>query len=196
MDHVGAIRLISKDASLIPQQAEAVRSLIHQRHHITPPEEDDFRLITPTVIAQLVKGSAGTLSILLIALAALSLFVGGVVMMNILLISVAERTKEIGVKMAMGARRGWITAPVVLESLLYTLLGGAIGLIMAMGAVVLLDQMPTEGNDALEMIGKPTLSLHIGLAAAAILGFIGLMAGYFPARRAASINPAETLRYE
>ena len=84
----------------------------------------------------------------------------------------------------------------VLESLLYTLLGGATGLIMAIGAVMLLDQMPTEGNEALEMIGKPTLSLSISLASAAILGFIGLMAGYFPARRAASINPAETLRYE
>ena len=127
---------------------------------------------------------------------ALTLIVGGVGVANIMYAVVKERTKEIGIKMAMGARRGWITAPVVLESLLYTLLGGATGLIMAIGAVMLLDQLPTEGNEALEMIGKPTLSLSIGLASAAILGFIGLMAGYFPARRAASINPAETLRYE
>jgi putative ABC transport system permease protein len=109
---------------------------------------------------------------------------------------VKERTKEIGVKMALGARQGWITGPIVLESLLYTLLGGAGGLIMAVGVIILLEQLPTEGNEALTMIGTPTLSLSIGLISASILGLIGLMAGYFPARRAASINPAETLRYE
>jgi putative ABC transport system permease protein len=127
---------------------------------------------------------------------ALTLIVGGVGVANIMYAVVKERTKEIGVKMALGARRGWVTGPIVLESLLYALLGGAVGLIMAVAVIILLEQLPTEGNDALEMIGTPTLSLSIGLVSAAILGFIGLMAGYFPARRAASINPAETLRYE
>jgi putative ABC transport system permease protein len=127
---------------------------------------------------------------------ALTLIVGGVGVANIMYAVVKERTKEIGVKMALGARRGWVTGPIVLESLLYALLGGAAGLIMAVAVIFLLGQLPTEGNDALEMIGTPTLSLSIGLVSAAILGFIGLIAGYFPARRAASINPAETLRYE
>ncbi len=127
---------------------------------------------------------------------ALTLIVGGVGVANIMYAVVKERTKEIGVKMALGARRGWVTGPIVLESLLYALLGGAAGLVMAVAVILLLEQLPTEGNDALEMIGTPILSLSIGLVSAAILGFIGLMAGYFPARRAASINPAETLRYE
>ena len=127
---------------------------------------------------------------------ALTLIVGGVGVANIMYAVVKERTKEIGVKMALGARRGWVTGPIVLESLLYALLGGAAGLVMAVAVIFLLGQLPTEGNDALEMIGTPTLSLSIGLVSAAILGFIGLIAGYFPARRAASINPAETLRYE
>jgi putative ABC transport system permease protein len=89
-----------------------------------------------------------------------------------------------------------VTWPIVLEGMMYTVLGGAIGLIMAMGIIILLDQIPTEGNEALAMLGKPTLSIPIGVVSAAILGVIGLVAGYFPARRAASINPAETLRYE
>jgi putative ABC transport system permease protein len=127
---------------------------------------------------------------------ALTLIVGGVGVANIMYAVVKESTREIGVKMSLGARRGWITGPIVLESLLYALLGGAAGLIMAVAIIFFLEQIPTEGNDALTMIGTPTLSLSIGLTSAAILGFIGLMAGYFPARRAASINPAETLRYE
>ena len=162
-------------------------------------DPEDERVFSVWDTVEMFKGMRNVLigiQLFLGIIGALTLIVGGVGVANIMYAVVKERTKEIGIKMAMGARRGWITAPVVLESLLYTLLGGATGLIMAMGAVVLLGQIPTEGNDALEMIGKPTLSLHIGLASAAILGFIGLTAGYFPARRAASINPAETLRYE
>ena len=127
---------------------------------------------------------------------ALTLVIGGVGVANIMYAVVKERTKEIGIKMALGARRGWITGPIVLEGLLYTLLGGAAGLLMAVTIVFILGRIPTAGNQALSLLGKPTLSLPIGLAAAAILGLIGITAGYFPARRAASINPAETLHYE
>ncbi len=136
------------------------------------------------------------LNIFLGIIGALTLIIGGVGVANIMYAVVKERTKETGVKMALGARRSWITGPVVIEGMLYTLLGGAIGLLMAMAAIVLLGRIPTEGNEALAMLGKPTLSLSIGLVSALILGIIGLLAGYFPARRAASINPAETLRYE
>ncbi len=127
---------------------------------------------------------------------ALTLIVGGIGVANIMYAVVKERTREIGVKMALGARRGWITGPLVLEGLTYTLLGGVLGFVMAIGLVTLLSLLPTEGNDALEMLGKPTLSVEIALANAMVLGTIGLLAGYFPARRAASVDPAETLRYE
>jgi len=78
----------------------------------------------------------------------------------------------------------------------YTLLGGAFGLVIAIVMIVLIQLVPVEGNDALEFLGKPTLNVEIAVATAALLGFIGILAGYFPARRAASVDPAETLRYE
>ena len=127
---------------------------------------------------------------------ALTLIVGGIGVANIMYAVVKERTKEIGVKMALGARSRWVTGPLVLEGLTYTLLGGVLGLIMATGVVTLLEMAPTGDNEALEFLGKPTLSLPIALATAAVLGLIGLVAAYFPARRASLVDPAETLRYE
>ena len=127
---------------------------------------------------------------------ALTLIVGGVGVANIMYAVVKERTREIGVKMALGARSSWVIGPIVLEGLTYTLLGGVIGLLMATALVTVLSFVPVEDNAALEMLGKPTLSMEIAMANAAVLGLIGLLAAYFPARRAASVDPAETLRYE
>ena len=126
----------------------------------------------------------------------LTLIIGGVGVANIMYAVVKERTKEIGVKMAMGARRRWITGPFILEGMVYTLVGGLFGALIAITIVTLLGLIPSEGNDVLEFLGKPTLSWPIGAATVAILGTAGLLAGYFPARRAASIDPATTLRYE
>ncbi|MGD9158658.1 MAG: ABC transporter permease [Desulfobacteraceae bacterium] len=136
------------------------------------------------------------LQIFLGIIGALTLIIGGVGVANIMYAVVKERTKEIGVKMALGARSSWVTGPVILEGMFYTLFGGAIGLIMAAGAIILMGQIPSEGNQALALLSRPVLSANIGLVSASILGLIGLIAGYFPARRASLINPAETLRYE
>jgi putative ABC transport system permease protein len=84
----------------------------------------------------------------------------------------------------------------VLQGLAYTLLGGLVGMVIATVFIVLLGLVPVEGNEALEFLGKPTLSWEIAGVTALVLGSIGILAGYFPARRAASIDPAETLRYE
>ncbi len=127
---------------------------------------------------------------------ALTLLIGGVGVANIMYAVVKERTREIGVKMALGAKAGWITGPFVLEGLSYTLVGGAAGMLIATLMILGMSFIPTEGNQVMEFLGTPKLSPAIGAATASILGVIGLLAGYFPARRAAAIDPASTLRYE
>jgi putative ABC transport system permease protein len=127
---------------------------------------------------------------------ALTLLIGGVGVANIMYAVVKERTREIGVKMALGAKRRWIIVPFVLEGVLYTLIGGALGIVIATLLVTATSFIPIEGNKVLSFLGRPTLSPQIGVITSLILGAIGLLAGYFPARRAASIDPAATLRYE
>lgn len=127
---------------------------------------------------------------------ALTLIIGGVGVANIMYAVVKERTREIGVKMALGARSRWIVMPFVLEGLVYTLVGGAFGIVIATVLVTAASFLPVEGNEVMQFLGKPTLSWQIGVGTSAILGLIGVAAGYFPARRAASVDPASTLRYE
>ncbi len=185
VDHIGAIRLVSKDASLISQQAEDIRSLIHQRHRITPPEEDDFRIVTSTIITQFVKGNAGTLSMLLMALAGLSLFVGGVVMMNILLISVAERTKEIGLRRAVGATQGDVFGQFLTESLAVTFFGTVLGSLLGLGVSILLRRMTP----------MPVIVTWEPFVLALVFAvLVGTFFGVQPARRAAKLHPVEALR--
>ncbi len=94
---------------------------------------------------------------------ALTLLIGGIGVANIMYAVVKEKTREIGVQMALGARRGWVTGPFVLQGLSYTLVGGALGLVIAMILIILLGLMPVEGNQALEFLGKPTLSWQIAV---------------------------------
>lgn len=126
----------------------------------------------------------------------LTLLIGGIGVANIMYAVVKEKTREIGVQMALGARPGWITGPFVLQGMVYTLVGGVMGLLIAMVLIILLGLIPVEGNRALEFLGKPTLSWPIAAITALVLGSIGVVAGYFPARRAATVDPAESLRYE
>jgi putative ABC transport system permease protein len=108
---------------------------------------------------------------------------------------VKERTREIGVKMALGAKVRQIMAPFVLEALLMTVVGGVIGTAVGLGLITGIAMLPLKG-EAFDFLGRPTFSLPIAVATTVILGGIGTAAGYFPARRAASVNPAVSLRYE
>jgi putative ABC transport system permease protein len=125
----------------------------------------------------------------------LTLFVGGMGVANIMYAVVKERTREIGVKMALGAKVRQVMSPFVLEALTMTILGGTLGTVVGLVLMQIIAALPLKG-DAFEFLGRPTFSPAIAAATSLILGTVGLLAGYFPARRAASVNPAESLRYE
>jgi putative ABC transport system permease protein len=125
----------------------------------------------------------------------LTLFVGGMGVANIMYAVVKERTREIGVKMALGAKVRQVMSPFVLEALTMTILGGALGTGVGVGLMQIIAALPLK-DQAFEFLGRPTFSPAIAAATSLILGTVGLLAGYFPARRAASVNPAESLRYE
>ncbi len=183
-----------------PAHMDLVLDELHKtlgaKYGFDPTDKRVFGIWNTVETGRMTRNILMGIQIFLGIIGALTLLIGGVGVANIMYAVVKERIKEIGVKMALGARRRWVTGPIVLEGMMYTFLGGVIGLIMAMGVIIVLDQIPTRGNEALALLGKPTLSIQIGMVSAAILGMIGMIAGYFPARRAASINPAETLRYE
>jgi putative ABC transport system permease protein len=180
----------------MPAVMRQVREVLGAKYGFDPEDERVLPTWDTVEGAKIMGNMTLGIQLFLGIIGALTLVVGGIGVANIMYAVVKERTKEIGVKMALGARSRWVTGPLILEGLTYTLLGGVLGMIMAMGAVMLLEMIPTEGNEALEFLGKPTLSLPIALATAGILGLIGLLAAYFPARRAALVDPAETLRYE
>ena len=125
----------------------------------------------------------------------LTLFIAGVGVANIMYVSIRERTREIGVKMAVGARRIYILMQFIIEALGLTFMGGIMGMAVAYGLTELFKIVPLD-SEALAMLGRPTVSLEIGIVVTVILGILGFMAGLFPALKAASINPTEALRYE
>ena len=183
-----------------PERMQAVlgemRRILGAKYGFDPEDDEVFGVWDTLESTRMIEEMMIGIQIFLGIIGGLTLTVGGVGVANIMYAVVKQRTREIGVLMALGARRSWVIASILLDGITFTLAGGAIGITMAVGAIVLIGMIPLENNEALEFLGKPTLSLSVGIAVAGLLGVIGVVAAYFPARRAASINPAETLRYE
>jgi len=181
---------------LMAEALERFSEALAARYRFDPTDEEVMGVWDTAEGARIMDNIMLGLEAFLGIIGGLTLLIGGVGVANIMYAVVKEKTREIGVQMALGAHRGWITGPFVLQGLAYTLLGGVVGLVIATVLIGLIGLVPVEGNEALEFLGKPTLSWPIAGITALVLGTIGILAGYFPARRAASIEPAEALRYE
>jgi len=184
-DHITNIRVKVRDSREIESIAEGIGQLLHERHHITPPKEDDFAIFSAADIAKMARGISGTLTYLLGALAGLSLLVGGVVLMNILLISVSERVKEIGLRRALGATRRDIFTQFLTESLAVTVSGMILGSVLGWAASIVLAQVTQF---------PVVLSWEPFALALAFALVVGVFFGVQPARRAARLKPVEALR--
>jgi putative ABC transport system permease protein len=166
---------------------EQIASLLRQRHHLRPDEPDDFIIRSPTDIAQARAQTLGVMELLLSCIASVSLIVGGIGIMNIMLVSVTERTREIGVRMAVGATERDVQRQFLSEAVVLSMFGGGIGVFFGFFA----------SNAVSAMLKWPTLIPASSILISVIFsGLVGIFFGYYPARKAASLDPIEALRYE
>ena len=181
------ISVKSTDQASLPVAVQEARNVMRGRHHLRPGQPDNFGITTSDNLLQLYETLTGGIFIVTIGVAAISLLVGGIVIMNIMLVSVTERTREIGVRKAMGARRRDILSQFLVESTTLSLTGGIVGIVIGVG-LALLAGMLTPLPAA---VSVP--SVIAGLAMSAL---IGVFFGSYPAWRAARLDPIEALRYE
>jgi ABC-type antimicrobial peptide transport system permease subunit len=185
--HVGSIIVSAVAADRVNRAIEEITELLRQRHRIRPGADDDFVIRSQSEFANAAEQTSRTMSLLLLSIAAVSLLVGGIGIMNIMLVSVTERTREIGIRMAVGARARDIRWQFLIESAFLSLLGGAAGVVLGMAASGLITKMarwPTS------------VSPGVVLLAFVFAAAIGIFFGYYPARRASRLDPIEALRYE
>jgi len=177
----------------VPRVVEDIKITLRNLHNITDPEKDDFHVTTQEDIASRVSVITGTLTLLLVSVATISLVVGGIGIMNIMLVSVTERTREIGLRKAIGATEKNILTQFLFEAVTLTLVGGIVGIIAGaffsfLVALVLSKTVSSDWSFAF-----PVSAALIGFA---VSGFVGVAFGIYPARKAASKNPIDALRYE
>jgi putative ABC transport system permease protein len=182
-----------------PSRQEALKKeifrVLARKYHFDPADERTL-FIWDFIENEKVSRKVGIgVSIFLFSVGFLTLLIAGVGVANVMYVVVKERTREIGIKMAVGARRSYILAQFITEALLIAFIGGAIGILFSWGVISAVRMLPaTDGP--MQFLGRPVLSSGTMLLTAGILALIGLLAGFFPARRAASVDPVESLRYE
>jgi putative ABC transport system permease protein len=192
--NVNAIMVSARTMDQMSDATGQIRQLLLERHHIPVGESPDFQVQNTTEIAKVLGIITGTITLMLSAIAGISLLVGGVGIMNIMLVSVTERTREIGIRMALGARSRDILRQFLVEAVLLSSLGGAVGIALGIGASLLMTftiNSLTSGTKWPVVISLPAAGIALLFAAA-----VGIFFGYYPARRASKLDPIEALRYE
>jgi putative ABC transport system permease protein len=184
---LGQILASTSSPEQIPAALQELSVIMRESHELGPNEPDDFTVRDQTAIAAAATSTTSVMTGLLAAIASISLIVGGIGIMNIMLVSVTERTREIGIRMAIGARGSDVLTQFLVESIVMSVLGGIIGLAVGFGGAALLGRL-TGWAVATPM---SAVLLAVGFSAA-----VGVFFGYYPARKAASLNPIQALRYE
>jgi len=184
---LGQILVSSFSPSEIPAAQSEITAIMREAHRLDSNTEDDFTVRNQTEIAKAATSSTAVMSALLAAIASISLLVGGIGIMNIMLVSVTERTREIGIRMAIGARGSDVLTQFLVESVVMSILGGIVGLGAGYGGSMLLARL-TGWNTVVPL---SAVLLAVGFSAG-----VGVFFGYYPARKAAALNPIEALRYE
>lgn len=190
MQFPGMVRIITvqaREPEVMKNVESQINDLLRQRHRIQPKQDNDFSVRNLTEIAASAEQSAGVMSLLLGAIASISLIVGGIGIMNIMLVSVTERTREIGIRIAVGAKGKDILLQFLIESLVLSLIGGIMGIGIGIAGTLVLARFTQW----------PTLfSIQAILLAFLFSGSVGVFFGFYPARKASMLNPIEALRYE
>jgi putative ABC transport system permease protein len=174
-------------AERIPIAQDQITRLLRQRHRLLPGASDDFNIFSQQEIADTVNTVTSTLTLLLGAIAGLSLVVGGIGIMNIMLVSVTERTREIGIRISVGAQPGDIRIQFLIEAITLSLLGGLVGVLLGIGATRAI---------AMASSFKPIVTMGSIILAFSVSFSIGVFFGFYPARRASLLDPIDALRYE
>ncbi|MDR3077206.1 MAG: ABC transporter permease [Planctomycetota bacterium] len=172
--------------------AAGIESLLRRRHRLGPGDESDFNVRDQAEIIGMATSFGTTLSILLGSLGGISLLVGGIGIMNIMLVTVAERTREIGLRKAIGARERDILAQFLFESVLVSGCGGTLGVLLGVGVAAVIPILARmSGAEFATLVGSDSVILALSVSVG-----VGIFFGYYPARRAARLDPVEALRYE
>jgi putative ABC transport system permease protein len=179
------VSAVSKGQILFAQQQ--MTDLLRMRHRLGPMDDNDFTIRTQTEIAEASTATTRIMTILLGSIASVSLIVGGIGIMNIMLVSVTERTREIGIRMSIGARRRDILLQFLMEAMVLSLLGGMIGIFLGVGGSSLVSRL--AGWPTFVSPGSILLAFAFSMA-------VGIFFGYYPARKASTLNPIDALRYE
>ncbi|MFM7844317.1 MAG: ABC transporter permease [Planctomycetota bacterium] len=193
-DNVNAIMVSARSLIMMKDAENEITQLLSERHRIHEGEAPDFQVQNTTEIANVLGIITGTLTIMLSSIAGLSLIVGGVGIMNIMLVSVTERTREIGIRMAVGARPRDILRQFLVEAILLSCIGGVIGFLLGVSASVGITSLInalTSGTRWPVVISIPAAIISFVFAAT-----VGIFFGYYPARRASRLDPIDSLRYE
>ncbi len=183
--HFMSVQAVNRDATAVAQ--EQIESLLRERHRLRPDEENDFNVRNWTDVAEVADQAGRVMTLLLSSIASVSLIVGGIGIMNIMLVSVTERTREIGIRMAIGATDADVQRQFLIEAVVLSLLGGLTGVAVGVASSGIISNV----------LSWPTVISPLAIAVAVVFSIaVGVFFGFYPARKAARLDPIEALRYE